>query len=741
MVCCYISITMKNVCLGAACFTLFCLIIRPIYGQYAISNGVSVPARDTLRALIVFVSIQYEKGPCPRDLPDDFSDAWPRDNSGRRLPPLSAGDFFDTEIIGEPQGYITGYYHGASFGQYVILGDYLPDVVELPCNAIRSSNMGLDLVLASLDTLGKDSTLYSANGYALEDFDSWSASPAGLPKEKKKDGKIDLLYIIWRNNRFLNGYYTGNTSGYGLTEVRGRPFKNMKGVNNAASYNNADGDVHGFYITIAEHLHGIFGGNHWHSGGGRGTHTFITPPHNYGCTGQLVSTMFAPSGWDRWMMDWKNPQKTYLVSAWDSSGNEVNMELYQVENGLRSTTFILRDFHTTGDAVRIKLPHINYQKEGDIKNQYLWLEYRTLNNKFEQYMYEYEECADNDNGRWPHGTPGMYAYLQVGKDVKSGSNDINTTRPAHPNGLASYIFPLTAEGNFDFLFRYDRVHYGIPGCGSWGNRSLPIDKNGSRPNPFTGYNDLFVQADFNHDGNVYTGDTIQPGLSEMLGDSVWFNFASSGDWEDAFSLHNGYTELSMSTNPAPVPVYTYSVDYEFGKIYFSPRATYENRQIHLSGLSVELLEQDFIFRGSPSARIRIRWDAYEITRNVRWCGDIVLHPNDFDTTLPSLDLLAGKTILLDRGESPMYHKALGKDENGDWMFTDTTVLTVMPGAVLKLNKRAKLLLDKGSKLIVMPGGTLIMEKNSRMQMKNEASFVLLPGAIFDKHKKAKVKEK
>ncbi len=709
-----------------------------------ISNGVTIPASDTLRALVIFAEIDFGNGPCPSNMPENMPGDWGRNFDGTTLLPRNADKFLDPEVPlnGEFKGTITKYYHEASFGNYVIIGDYIPQVISVPCYLAKPGDPHVSLLFSIMDTMFKDTTIYTKNGYHLKQFDNWSVGQQGLPKIKKPDGYIDLVYVIWRNNRFLSGLNTGDNSGYGINTIRTGKLKNTKGTQIITSYNNSGGGEGGFHITIAEHLHGIFGGNNWHSGGGRGIHTFIATPFNYGCTAQLVATMYAVCAWDRWMMNWKNPQKKFLTSALDENKQEVNTESFSEKNFPNGGIFYLRDHVLSGDAIQIKLPHIEWQKEGDVKNQYLWIEYRSLKTKFDVY-YEVE-CADNANGKYPNGVPGMFCYLQIGKDMKEGGADIYSSRPAHPNGLASWLMPVTAEGNFDFTYRYDKASDGGGWCGSWNNRSLPIEKATSLDNPFTGFSDVFSFTDYNQDGKLFTGDNYQSGLSEIINDSLYWHYQQSGDYEDSYSLQTNKTKIGIATNPAPVTIYTHASDFEFKKFYFqkgSSKSSFENRTIHLNGLSVELLEENVDINGEPAMKIRIRWDNYLVDQNVRWCGNMMLYPHIMDSTLPSLELDKGKTLTIARSYTPTQIQAYPTQDSSEIWLSDTTVLHALSGSVITLKPRSRIILENGSRLYLNSGSTLIMGKKCRIIVKQGSTIIKEKGAKIIKQAGAKIVEK
>ena len=112
------------------------LLAAIVQGQLSVSNGVGIPTTDTLRVLIVFAELDFDAGPCPRNLTSTFDGTWEKDRNGRTKLPDYANEFFDVDLAHgkPPKGMLTGYFHEASFGQHVLLGDYLPYVVTVPCS-------------------------------------------------------------------------------------------------------------------------------------------------------------------------------------------------------------------------------------------------------------------------------------------------------------------------------------------------------------------------------------------------------------------------------------------------------------------------------------------------------------------------------------------------------------------------------------------------------------------------------
>lgn len=656
-------------------------------GAQEMRHGFLLPTQGEFRILVLFAEVDFADGPCP------FPEAGSGDWIG--AVPQWAGDLFDATKLVAPSAFITDLFRQASFGAYDLLADYYDKVFTIPCHEM---NFGLGH-LPVLERLAAEPSFTTHSGLGIGDFDLWSltASGAGEPKLAQGDGRIDAVYILWRNNRFVG--ICG--AGYAVHRVpTPMQIHGLQGVEAVASYNAC-----GFPrdITVKEHMHGLFGGNQWHSGGGAGIHSTFNVPWVFGLTAQLQS-MLTINAWDRWMMEWKHPDKLFLVSAGDQSVGEVLSDI-SIESHPSGASFVLRDFLTTGDTARIKLPHLDWQQPGDKQNQYLWLENRRMKNRLDKYYHE--DCANQ--GSFPSGTPGIYAYVQVGKDQRKGPN-LYAGNYASPNYPASWIFPLTAEGNFDHVYRVDLVQPGAWIACNWNNSNIPVDKAASLPNPFTGLHDLNGVVDSNGDGMLFSGDIIA-GLSEVLDGGVIHNFHVSGDWKDAFGPNTGKTKLSLSTNPAPVPVYTHR--------HPGGVADSDNRTVWLNGLSIELVEAP----GAPEEiLVTVRWDEYTVEGSVRWTGNIHLSPNDFDPIQPSLVLAPGAQLVLDRGLSPTTTVAK------DGFFSEPTVFTAASGSSVRLEHGSELVVVNGSELRLAPGSRLLLDNSSRLSLVSGGRLVIEDGA-------------
>ena len=127
-------------------------------------------------------------------------------------------------------------------------------------------------------------------------------------------------------------------------------------------------------IVSHEFSHNLFGGNEFHTSGGNHRGSFELMPFfsvqgGYGLMGAYGSSLVSCNGYERWRLNWKHPSTPYLIGARDSLNlTNQNSDISQSDGVV---TFILRDFVTTGDAIRIKLP---YKDSEHASNQYIWLE-------------------------------------------------------------------------------------------------------------------------------------------------------------------------------------------------------------------------------------------------------------------------------------------------------------------------------------------------------------------------------
>ena len=580
--------------------------------------------------------------------------------------------------------------------------------------------------------------LTTHSGKTLKDFDLVEGEGAHFfPKNNLMgNGTIDAIAIVWRNNNFINrfscleGAALQDNWGFGVNEflTQQNPADPITYIPNlVGSWIDCTGTGN---ILINEFVHTIYGGNNWHASGGAGRHTFPFIPSVISINGQPPAVSTGVCGWDRMFTSWhssvyQDPSDIYRIPVLDENLNHISGDL--ITPTPNEQIFILRDHYTTGDAIRIKLPHLNWQNTGDIKNQYLWIENRQLIKEFDVQQYEYLDCVED----W---TPGIYSYVQVGKDILS-SDDIDDLAPSSssysvPNGLASWLFSVSAEGNFDYKYRTDLSGTEVATENCAGGDYIPkeTDSPETLSNPFTGASDLYkTKFDSNNDGVLGKSDNFDIGGAEIKNSTLEFNLSESGDGEDAFRL-GGNSKIGIGRNPSAMPVYTrgsISKPEDFDPV-INPMPgieSYENRIIWLNGVSIEIIEE--IWNNDLQAfdtKVRVRWNDFEVDRNTRWCGDIVLQ-QDVNANFQS-QLIVGnsRVITLDQGKSPTDYQGIAQSD-GSFLFAEPTVLTIKDGTKLEMKDLSNITIKNNS--------TMVIEEGAEVVMKNGACIVVEDSGVLE----------
>lgn len=692
---------------------LFCSLLRA--QTLHTEEGYLLPARDTVYVLVVFAEVDYtECGEDPHER--QYGNAWGRTADGRTRIPLDADSLLDPFLSPHqaPTGIITRTYAEASFGALMILGDYYPEVLRVSCQRLppggtHSLSSEVELVLEAL----QEKPFRTAHELPWTVFDRWTLLPqrAGLPKKRSDplspSPRLDVLFIIWRNLAYRLDIQKPPfpcNYGFGLWSCDVRkswgPFTG--GVETASSYTTCGTAQTAAVGFLAEFFHGLYGGNHWHTAGGAGWHTFPFLPVCRGLSTQGSRPIYA-IGYDRWLMGWKAPDKAHLISALDEREWEIPTDMVMPSRP-ETLRIWLRDFMTSGDAVRIRLPYTEYGGPL-VKNQYLWLENRRFIARSEVWGASYRTSCESVPPSSLRGFPGLYAYIQVGKDKKEGK-DIYYADPAHPNGLGSWIFWLPADGRYDPAFRETQ-------------KGWALDRSRSRPNPLTGIHDFYLAYDADKDGKVHpTREGADLGILEWRGDSVCTSWYGWGDSGDAFQAGD---VLSIESNPAPLPVYTLISEEGYRGPARSHPAPYDNRIIWLNGLRIAILRE----RKDGALLVEIMWDYFTIRRSVRWCGEVRLRPHPYKVGSPSL--IVKGTLLLDRSDSPTYGQALTYDSfRQKYWYSDTTRLWVDSGAYLRIEKGGRVILRAGSQLCLAAGARV--EGSGFIEVEPGGKIILMPGA-------------
>lgn len=661
-------------------------------------DGFSISPNAKLRTLNLLVNIIYDVHPEKEVHPD--TEFWPKAVHGginnEALPTPWLKEFIDTEYIpGQMHGTMTRLYGESSFDSLQIVGDFM--VVNLPESYILNhhrSKQGTGVftnrtiarsTLSYINEHGGLNTIYGHNDPRTYDFTG--------------DGSFFFTQILIRN---ITAEYGGANagSGWGMSGftssdsiLAGGQYFAMNSFGTMQCVGSGDIASNPTGIVTHELSHALFGDNDFHTSGGNHRASgcpmsFLNIQGGYGLMGAAESSLVCCNGYERWRMHWKHPNAAAYISAHSIDNQKSIPSDIRKEDGPQH--FLLRDFITYGDAIRIQLP---YKDSVTSSNQYIWLENHQVgfNQKLDFLQYS------NTAACRPIGRAGIYAYYQVGRDVLSGKKKEVWDMQNRDN-----LRIIPAEGYYDFSKVTDSVQLDCVGY-----QMIPYALERGAANPFCGNHDqqrhFFPPEDRN---NLLTSDEY-PMWHKNAGKFQDLSLPSLGDELDAFTQ---YTQINMGTNPSTCnAIVCHSNNY--GNRMTERNSQNDTRCTYLTGLSIEMIPQanhDFL--------VNIRWDDYHIKNDMRWTGRIVL--------IDSAILNSGYHLFLE--QNPTVIQTTRDEESG--YFSPTTRLLCCAGSYLECQAHSGLTLNESSVLELDSTAILKMGTNSSIKLKNGSQLILHSGA-------------
>lgn len=665
----------------AACFS----VAFSANAQQNSEYGWGLSPRDTLRILVFFVEIDYDESP-DLDRDADGNRVWPKGEL-----PAYADELFDPFYKEHPEGRLTDYYREISLGNLVVLGDYYPELIREKYSDVGSSPSTLMNRLSK--RFGADTAFVTKHGLVASDFDFWEQSPGpGQKKVPVTEGfeGVDHVMIIFRNyHRIPSDNGQANTSSsIRIAGQRSNTYSMFGG-----------GRRFPFGIMRHELNHLFLGGNNFHAGGGNSAVFRSYQLHVQGgwaMMGAANSSLLTCTGWDRYRMGWKAPDKKFLVSALDAASFEVNGNLSATDI-TGEGVYILRDFVVTGDVLRIKLPFIPEEEF----QQWLWIENHTTRDhngsQFDVFQFQHNDCVSD-------AVPGLFLQMQIDAETKEGSN-------VYGSVIADYLRPVPANGSFDFIWEDEPLQteeYCVNGVAY-----RPYTLSTDFENPLTGNHELelSLRDDNPPFGILDKNDQIVPMTRRRDGGLDRLNF--NGSFDHAF-FEGGNESFGIGTNPSSASVLTLVNNRR-------PRTpdSRNNRTVYLNGISFKILET-FPDR---SVKIEVRFDDHRLMEDRRWCApDIVL--NNHNPAGPDLSVEA--ELSLARGLTPVRLDAPDTLPDGTSVFNDATRLRTARDA--ELNVAGRIHLRDDSRLIQEGGSVLSLARGSRMILSDSAQIHVKEGA-------------
>jgi M6 family metalloprotease-like protein len=635
------------------------------------SEGYYISPYGRLHMLIVYAEMEFDSSYAQLDPEKN-----PEGGKGWKVHRLP---YWREKIISptpDGDGFMTRYFRQASFGRFEVTGDFLDTLITVPISTVRDGRGNIVPQEAYGNNLYRKAVLDRVNamrkprlhwGSDWADFDRWNFTGNGYPNKLEPNGRHDLVVVIWRN---IHVAYLGEFSGFvtqgDFGQVQG------KGTDMYSIFKTSSQSPE--MIMRHEFSHMLYGANNFHTaGGGVGTRTFMSTLGGWSNMSAADNCSPVWNAWDRERLAWRNPGNQYVLSTrCAQGGQEIDGALAYGQQLCGDGVLMLRDFVTTGDAIKIALPHI----PGTTEAQYLWLE----NHQRREGFIDHEKTL----------VPGLYAYIQVGKDEREGKNIFA--------GENNYLWPLVAAGNYDFRYEPE---------------GMVLVQEAARANPFTGHHYLMRHCrDKGGDGKITVGADVAKTEFELPKDlridgkappDSFFSYQRYpifGTRTVAFLPERGRDKIGIGTNPAATPIYSHGGQ--------QPRPS-DNRRVFLNGISIELLRID----AGGNAFIRVRWDDFEVGDDLRWCGDILL--------TEQLRLKNGAAIRLDQGYAVQVTAPV-QTIAGEAVYAEPTILELKAGSTLSLGRNAQ--------LIVEPGSSLLVRKGARITAERGAQLIVRPGAYL-----------
>lgn len=653
-------------------------------------EGSSIRPDAHFRTLNIMVNIIYDVHPDTNPCPD--TRYWPKayhPGINNQSIPSYLLDFMDTEYRpGQLHGTMTRLYGEASFDALQITGDFI--VVNIPESFILANGRFVQNNIAQstiqfINEHGGLQTLYGHN--SIKDYDF------------KGDRSIFFTQIHVRN---ITAAYGGANPGSGWANsylsqkdkiLIGDTLYPMSSMGTMQCVGNSDISSNASSIVTHEISHSFFGSNDFHTSGGnhRGggcMMSFLNIQGGYGLMGAAESSLVGCNGYERWRMHWKHPESVSYIAARDTNNVESVVSDINITDG--NCAFLLRDFVTYGDVVRIHLP---YKDTTTSSEQYIWLENHQVgsNNKLDYYQF-----ANTADCR-PYGQAGIYAYYQVGRDQLTGT--VQEVWDVHNRDNLRCI---PAEGYYDYEMVADTQQIQ---CVAYGTRNYAFVRKD--PNPFCGSQDQQRQF-FPAAGSTTLKTSDEYAMwHKRIGGLLINNLPNMGDDMDAFT---GYRKINMGTNPSTCNAITCHSNNNGSKIIAIGRK-YDTRNTYLSGLSIEMVPQK-----DHNVLIRIRWDDYRITNDTRWTGSIILQ----DTAI----LTAGKLIKLAQNRTVIQPTL--NEETG--LFSHATSFTCKNHSLMVLESQSNVILTEGSQMIIDSNSRLELRDGAEIKVRSGCSLIIRKGA-------------
>jgi hypothetical protein len=603
-------------------------------------------------------------------------------------------DFNNPATVND-KGNISRFYYEMSKGIFRMTADVYPTRINI--NASGSGSWGA-LNKKVIEKMKLDNPIFNWSPY-----DGRTNSPNYLVDNSSSTGDLmpDFVVIVYRYQRELSNtssnwyinppvtgmhYWTGSGGGYAAIDGLSGVNYNGYSFDYSGGYTHCSGTSSIFGLFIHEVAHSVFDCPHYANANGIVGNYFYNQMGGWGMMNLGGAPFGCANGWERWYLGWIELNSNGVTSDVKSAADlPVNGE------------FILRDFITTGDVVRIKIPN------GTGVDQFLWLE-----NHQGKSIYDDRGWSNNNgctNNSLPSSARGLVAYVEsIAGDRNNPFDFWGDTYTA--NGIK----PIHSKGNYDYSF----LGPSESSCILWGNPIYNI-LEGSE-NPISGQNRTEgIRLDYNNNNDIALNAGVN-NQGSSPNETHWVAKRNGNMTYDFLGYDINFVvgqKLGISSNPALInrPIYNSS--------------SYQMSPFYLNGISV--LVSSVLANGD--VKIKISYNDVAVNSNVRWTGNIIL-PDVTNTINPDLDLFPNYTLTINKSGTSNRHTKTTSDD-----FINPTTFTCSQNSYFKMQNNSKtiidnsstLILDSGSTLEINDGAQLIIENGSKLEVKSGATIIIKGG--------------
>ncbi len=620
---------------------------------------------------------------------------------------------------------ISRFYKEMSKNQFTFIGDILSNPNGSPhCIEVDPTSNNSDFP-------------YTATGWAdinlrvmtkmKNEFPNFDWSPYDLRTNKplyqqdnslsNPDDKPDYVVIAYRYNSgwttqpvaSMNSW-SGSSGGYsilnGLTDFTYNGYSfDGSGYTNCTGGYSVDSYVD---IMLHEIAHELYSCPHIMAANSAPGRRWQFPASGWGMmTSGGRFAFIASHAWERWVLGW---------IELTAGASQVNTDIQSSDDLQNDGIYTLRDFVTTGDVVRIKIPNTN--------NNYLWLENHQLISVFD-HKFVAGRSPSIDGEVIPEMSKGLYMYIEN----ILGNRDAITTGLVYDMNKVNGIKLLNAQGNYDYWHSQTAPeetwdYY-------WNNTIFTFRRE--KENPISGLNPYFkIPDDYPSDPHVVGSDGVisyypnynggkhetYPIIRETNNTHTIMTYSYLGGVNyHASNMLNRRSDAFQSGDEVSLSGIVPALNYPLYS-----KSNSKNGNYSLNGLNIKVLSYN---SATKEMKVQIKFDDFTVRNDKRWCGFIDLPDNTGDSN-PDLFLSDGVTLEIDKNGNANRHS---KHPNFN-DFVNPSIFTVKPAAkfmmeeasTVELKNYSSIVLDSGSFLVINKDATVVIGAGSTIKIKNGANL-------------------